>query len=427
MTNVKKPEGLDAPMMTFAHAREFPSLDFKEVVRPNFDTLYSALWMDLTEEPAVFHQPEGPKKGNFYLAPTLSMWTDVTGSAGWRTTGTEPGDYAYVPKGWSGSLPDGVVRVESPTPYVWMIGRTATFGPDDYDAVHKFQDGMKVAPLSAYGKDWSAPEGKVDSSIDMKTPPLKQVQEMSAKDFFTEAAELMKLHPPKDTDYSQVWRLARVGIVPGEDFEFDSLDSKVQDALDSARKDAYKMIQDRYNTLGDIHNGWQMLTGTLGSYGIHYLQRAGVDLAGLGCNQVADAIYPLLMSDADGNEIKAGSDYTLHFDKDKIPPVDGFWSLTLYDADGFAVPNKLNRASLASWMDLDHNGDGSVDIYVQADSPGKDKESNWLPAPSDKTWNITMRLYAPKRAAIDGSWVPPAVRKASAPSTSAAGTDSPAS
>ena len=187
------------------------------------------------------------------------------------------------------------------------------------------------------------------------------------------------------------------------------------------------MIQDRYNTLGDIHNGWQMLTGTLGSYGIQYLQRAGVDLAGLGCNQVADAMYPLLMSDADGNEIKAGSDYTLHFDKDKIPPVDGFWSLTLYDADGFAVPNKLNRANLASWMDLDHNGDGSVDIYVQADSPGKDKESNWLPAPSDKAWNIAMRLYAPKRAAIDGSWVPPAVKKASAPSTSAAGTDSPAS
>jgi hypothetical protein len=407
MTNVVEPKGTSAPVGQFAHFRKFPELTFKAVVRPNFDTLYSSLHMDLTKEPMILSLPDS--KGRYYLAPVLSMWTDVIASPGWRTTGTGAGNYGFVPPGWTGTLPDGVVRVEAETPYVWMIGRTKAEGADDYPAVHAFQDGMKIAPLSQWGKDWKAPDGKVDPSIDMKTAPLAQVRDMSAKEFFEYAAELMKLHPPKTTDYSQVWRMERIGIIPGKDLAFDSLDASVQGELQKARKEAYARIKAKTANLGALKNGWQLLLGTVGSYGIEYLQRAGVDLAGLGCNQLADAYYPLL-----AENIGPTSDtYTMHFDKGKTPPAKAFWSYTLYDDDGFAVPNSLNRGNLSSWMDLAYNSDGSLDLYMGPTSPGKDKESNWLPAPSDKAWNLTLRLYAPEEAAREGTWVPPPVTKAS--------------
>ena len=161
--------------------------------------------------------------------------------------------------------------------------------------------------------------------------------------------------------------------------------------------------------LGTKHNGWQMLLSAIGSYGIDYLQRAAVDLIGLGANQLADAIYPQLLTDADGKPLTGENQYVLHFDKDELPPAGAFWSLTLYDKDGFAIPNPLNRANLSSWMDLKYDTDGSIDLYFQADSPGRDKEANWLPVPKQGTWNLTLRLYAPKREALDGTWTPPAI------------------
>lgn len=338
-----EPKGIDGPLDTFASFKSYPPLDFTEVVRPNFETLYTTLWMDLTEEPKILSLPDA--KGRYYLAPTLPMWTDVIAAPGWRTTGTGAADYAYVPPGWEGTLPDGVVRVESATCYLWMIGRTAASGPDDYDAVHEFQAGMKVTPLSQWGKDWKSAAGTVDPSIDTKTPPLQQVEDMSAKDFFAYGAELMELHPPKNTDYSQVWRMARIGLIPGEDFAMN---------------------------------------------------------------------------------IGPTSDmYLLHFDTDQIPPVGAFWSITMYDDDGFADPNSLDRGNLASRMDLKFNEDGSLDLYVGATSPGKDKESNWLPAPLDKPWNVCMRRYAPKTAALNGTWNPPPLKQKNRPSNVLAAIPSP--
>jgi hypothetical protein len=404
MTNVTEPKGIDGPLDHFASFKAYPPLDFTEVVRPNFDTLYTSLWMDLTEEPRILSLPDA--KGRYYLAPVLSMWTDIIASPGWRTTGTGPQHLAYVPPGWVGTLPAGVTRIESESRYAWMIGRTAASGPDDYDAVHEFQNGMKITPLSQWGKDWKAPAGTVDSSIDTKTPPLSQVENMSAKDYFAYGADLMKLHPPKNTDTSQVFRLAHIGLVPGEDFKMKGL---TDDQLENARKSGFAKIKDHSYHLGSEHDGWNLLLGTLGSYGIEYLQRASVGLFGLGCNQLADAYYPVLT-----DNIGPTSDtYVLHFDKGQAPPAGNLWSITLYNDKGFTTPNSLNRANLASHMDLNSNADGSIDLYIGATSPGKDKESNWLPAPSDKAWNLTMRLYPPGPTAIDGTWTPPALKKMS--------------
>jgi hypothetical protein len=268
---------------------------------------------------------------------------------------------------------------------------------------------MKITPLSQWGKTWKAPAGKVNPKIDMKTPPSKQVENMSGQQFFEYGARLMKLHPPKATDFSQVARMAHLGIVPGEDLNFDRLDRSVQQALNDAPPAGLKQMKIKFTKLGAKVNGWQMLLGTFGSYGIEYLQRAAVALEGLGCNQTADAIYPQLLTDADGKPLTGASQYVIHFDKDELPPAIAFWSFTLYDKDGFAVPNPLNRATLSSWMDLKYNTDGSIDLYFQSDSPGKDKEANWLPSPKQGTWNLTLRLYAPKREALDGTWSPPAI------------------
>jgi hypothetical protein len=411
MTNVEKwdGKGISAPMNTFGNFRAFPPLDFKTVVRPNFDTMYSSLWMDMSKEPMILSIPDS--EGRYYLMPSLDMWTDVFAAPGWRTTGTKEGNYAYVPPGWQGKLPEGVTRVDAPTPTIWFIGRTKTEGEKAYDTVHKFQDGLKITPLSQWGKSWTAPAGKVDPSIDMKTPPMKQVNNMSGKEFFEYAAELMKLHLPQATDFSQIARLKHVGIVPGKDLDFDKLNPANQKALNAAPAAAMKQIHGHTAKLGSVKNGWQMVISTMGVYGIDYLQRATVTFVGLGANQLADAIYPLLLTDADGKSLSGEGQYVIHFDKDELPPAEAFWSITLYNMDGFAVPNPLNRANLSSWMPLTYNADGSLDLYVQSESPGKDKEANWLPSPKDKQWNLTMRLYAPEPSALNGAWSPTALKQ----------------
>ena len=215
LTNVERAEGISAPMNTFANIPAYPTADMRVVVRPNFDTLYSSGWLDLTKEPVVVSVPD--TGGRYYLFPMLDMWTDVFASPGWRTTGTQAANFLVTPPGWTGSVPDGMQQIKAPTPYVWIIGRTKTDGPPDYDAVHKIQAGYKITPLSRWGKTAEAVTGKVDPSVDMKTPPKIQVDTMSADKYFTYAAEVMKVNPPHITDEPIVARMKRIGIEAGQE------------------------------------------------------------------------------------------------------------------------------------------------------------------------------------------------------------------
>ena len=166
--------------------------------------------------------------GRFYLLPMLDMWTDVFASPGWRTTGTEAGNFLVTPPGWHGTLPEGFSRIAAPTPYIWIIGRTRTDGPADYDAVHKIQAGYKVTPLSNWGKPSAPVAVKIDPTADMKTSPKIQVDTMPAAKYFTYAAELLKLHPPHITDEPIIAQMKRIGIEPGKSFDFDQLDPTVR-------------------------------------------------------------------------------------------------------------------------------------------------------------------------------------------------------
>jgi len=412
LTNATKVDGIHAPMNTFANIPEFPSADMKVVVRPNFDTLYSSAWLDLTKEPMIVSVPD--TGGRYYLLPMLDMWTDVFASPGWRTTGTQAGDYAVVPPGWSGTMPAGVVRIDAPTPYVWIIGRTKTDGPPDYDAVHKVQAGYKVTPMSQWGKAAEPVAGAVDPGIDMKTPPKTQVDTMPADKFFAYAAEILKLHPPHVTDQPIIAQMKRIGIERGKSFEIDKLDPAIKTALTSVPQDALNLMAWKVRSLAGVANGWSMNTDTMGVYGNYYLKRAIVTQLGLGANLPEDAIYPLNLADETGKPLDGASAYVLHFEKGATPPVSAFWSVTLYDNDGFQVANSLNRFAVSSWMPFKFNSDGSLDLYFQNASPGADKEANWLPAPKGP-FNLTMRLYAPKSDALTGRWNPPPVMKTAAP------------
>ena len=399
------------PMNMFVSVPTYPPADLKIVVRPNFDTLYSVAWLDLTKEPMVVSAPD--TGGRYYLLPRLDMWSDVFASPGWRTTGTSAGSFLVTPPAWSGAVPSGLWRIESPTPFVWIIGRTKTDGPSDYDAVHKIQAGYKITPLSQWGKTASPPTVTIDPSVDMKTPPKVQVDTMPAEKYFAYAAELLKANPPHITDEPIIALLKKLGFEVGKSYDVQKLDPAIRNALASAPEEARQLMSWKLATLARVVNGWSMNTDTMGVYGNYYLKRAIIAQYGLGANLPEDAIYPANLADEAGKPLDGANKYTLHFDKGGTPPAAAFWSITLYDDAGYQVANPLNRFAVSSWMPFKYNADGSLDLYFQSDNPGADKEANWLPAPKG-AFNLLMRLYAPKSEALTGKWNPPPVVRAAA-------------
>jgi hypothetical protein len=411
MTNVAKPEGTRAPMGQFARLREYPTAAFRDVTAPNADTLYTIAWLDVSREPWVLSIPD--MKDRYFLFPMLSGWTDVFQVPGKRTTGTKAQKYAITGPGWTGTLPEGVTEYKSPTGIVWILGRIYCTGtPQDFKAVHALQDKFSVVPLSAYGKPYTSPEGKLDPNIHMKTAVREQVNKLDGAAYFRLMADLMKTNPPAAADAPMVEKMARIGIVPGKDFDMGKLDPVVTKVLQGTPEVAQEKIMAHMKDAGTLVNGWTF-SMKVGTYGTDYLQRAFITAIGLGANRPQDAIYPTSEKDADGQPYDGAGKYVMHLDKGQMPPADAFWSLTMYDDKYFFVPNKLSRYTLSSRNKFKANKDGSVDIYIQKDSPGKAREANWLPAPEGR-FVLMLRLYWPREtppSIIDGSWKPPEVKK----------------
>jgi hypothetical protein len=308
----------------------------------------------------------------------------------------------------------GVTEYKSPTAMVWLLGRIYCTGtPADYAAVHALQDKFSLVPLSSYGKPYTPPPGTVDPSVDMKAGIRDQVDAMDITAYFNYLAQLMKTNPPSADDAPLVARMAKIGLVPGQDFDSSKLDAFDKEAVKGVPKLAQLKIISYLKDAGRKVNGWAVITKT-GLYGTDYLDRALITAIGLGANRPQDAIYPTSEKDAAGKEYDGASNkYVMHIDKGQFPPVNGFWSLTMYDEHYFFVPNALNRYTLSARNKFVTNADGSVDLYLQAESPGKGKEANWLPAPKAKFIPM-MRLYWPKEtppSLIDGSWNPPAIKQ----------------
>jgi hypothetical protein len=411
ITNVAAPVGTRAPMGQIIKLRAYPDATFRDVTAPNADTLYTTSFFDVGDEPWVLSVPD--MKDRYFLLPMLSGWTDVFEVPGKRTTGTKAQTCLISGPGWTGTVPEGMKQLKSPTSIVWLLGRIYCTGtPEDYAAVHALQDQFKLYPLSAHGKAWTPPEGKVDAAIDMKTAVREQVNRLTATEYFTLLAELLKRNPPSSKDAPALKRFERIGLVPGKSFDPKAIHPRWEKRLPSLSFDRI-MLHFKFSG-GDVKqvNGWGFTTKT-GLYGTNYIQRALVTAIGLGANRPQDAVYPTSLKPSARGSYDGANTYVMRFAKGQLPPVQGFWSLTMYDEDYFFVANPINRYSMSARTNPKLEKDGSLILYIQNESPGADKEANWLPAPKGK-FLLMMRLYWPretKPSIIDGTWAIPPVKK----------------
>jgi hypothetical protein len=405
-TNVEEPRGTFAPINQITHMRDVPDENWTIVVRPNADTLYSPLVYEVSQEPLVVIAPDAGDR--YYLLQCFDLWTDIFAAPGTRTTGNAAHTFAIAGPDWQGTLPEGVRLYRSPTNQGTMIGRVQVNGKDDHAAVHAFQDRLSVVPLSAYGTPYTPPKGKMDLALDMSPPP-DQVDAMDAASFFELFAHLMKRNPPHVNDAPMVDRLARIGIVPGESFEFARAPEDVQAALNDTPSSMLPLIKPTFVNSGIYANGWKTNLTAIGTYGTDYLHRAGVAYGGWGANVPQDAIYPSVTIDQNGDSLRSDHQYVLHFDSDQLPPARAFWSLTMYDDRQLFTANPLHRYAIGDRDALAYNADGSLDLSIQRESPGADREANWLPAPQSGEFTLNLRIYWPTLEATMGQWSPPPV------------------
>ena len=409
-TNVPHMEGARGPMGQIIRLRQYPDASYRDVTAPNADTLYTVAFFDVGKEPWLLSVPD--MKDRYFLLPMLDGWTNVFAVPGKRTTGGGAQTYAITGPGWSGSLPSGVKEINSPTSMVWLLGRIyCTGSPEDYSVVHALQDEFKLVPLSSHGKEYTPAAATVDASVDMKTAVREQVNRMDAVSYFTLLARLMKANPPAAADAPELEKFAKIGLVPGQDFDASKLDADFVKRIPQVAFDRI-MLQFKVGKAVKNINGWMFDTET-GVYGTDYLNRAFVAAIGLGANRIQDAVYPTSLKDTEGNGYDGANKYVIHFPKGELPPAEGFWSITMYDSNYFFVSNPLNRYSISARQNLKTNADGSTDLYIQHETPGADKESNWLPAPAGK-FILMLRMYWPSEkppSIIDGTWTPPAAKR----------------
>ena len=413
-TNVEAPgiKQSSAPINQFGHYREFPDHNLTDVVKPNVDTYYSTFFFDLSEEAFVLSVPATER---YYLLPMLDAYTNVFESPGTRTTGTDAEDFLITGPFWEGEVPDGMTQIKAPTSLVWLLGRTQVNSKKDGATVVKaIQDGYKLVPLKSFGKAYTAPKGVVNEEY-KSIVPVKTIEAMPISTFFNELAALMVKNPPLEGDDAIINDMAKIGIVAGKPFSMDGFSDAVKEklkAIPNAVDKNFKSIiasQDPSTLINGWSKSYQM--PNMGNYGKDYDFRALIAYVGLGANLSKDAVYPNTALDGDGNLLDAENKYVVHFEKDQIPPANAFWSLTVYNDQNFLAENPINRFALGDRDKLAYNADGSLDIYVQRENPGKAKYSNWLPTPAKGNFELTLRLYWPKEEVLDGTWTPVPVQK----------------
>ena len=400
-----------APMNQFAHAPALPDARFTGGARPNVDTLQSSLWFDVSDEPLILRLPDSG--GRYYVLTILDLWSDVFAAPGKRTTGTGPQRYAIVGPRWTGRLPDGVEPLRSPTSMGWVVCRIQTNGGHDLGDVHAFQAGLRAAPLSAIGRTTAVPRAGGDPPVAIMPPtaPVNQVARMDGATLFSRFAALTTENPPHPNDYPQLQRMQRLGIVPGVPVTRERLSSNAWTALDRAIPFAQRKIRDHATRAARIMNGWVMMASPIGTYGTDYLKRALIAFMGLGASPVEDAIFPTAFTMADGSPFDSDAKYEVRLPHNGQPPARAFWSLTMYNDQQLFADNPIQRYAIGNREHLRYDSDGSLMLYIQRESPGRDRESNWLPTPRQGAFTMTLRLYWPEPKALDGTWAPPLVKR----------------
>lgn len=391
-----------------AHVRSLPEAGFTAVVRPNADTLYSIAWLELGAVPLQLDIP--PMEGRYWLFQGLDAWTNVFADAGVRTLGDGHTSVLIAGPDFEGEAPEGMVLYRSPTRMAWLLGRIEIDGGDDLHAVHRLQDGVRLYPYRAMPGGQGVSLERPLAGTGGATPP-ERVAELDAPTFLNRLGALMVANPPASSDRDALHRLQAINGGPGQAVDWSEYGILAMQAMlrgvDAARA--------RLDAGPVQASGWTVPEGHIGRYGGDHAYRAGVAHYGLGANLPEDAVYPAASRDADGEPLAGGVHYRIRFAPGNLPPVNAFWSVTLYDADGYFIANDANRHALTSRDALVADEDGTITLDIHAGPPEEGRESNWLPAPPRGAFTLLARLYWPQESVLDGSWTMPPVERVEEP------------
>jgi hypothetical protein len=393
--------------------RQFPNAQFKEVVRPNVDTLYTTAFISMKEGPWAFEMPANNKR--YELMPFMDAWTNVFASPGTRTSGNQGATYLLAGPEWNGQVPKGMTLLKSPTDMVWLIGRTQTNGTADFATVHELQNRLRLTK-------WPQPPDSLSASTDSKRDaqpswqvstepsltPVAQMKALNTTEFFNRLMKLMVSNPPSPEDAPLLARLAQLEIKPGQAVHLSGSNAL---SFSLGRWIANQRVMKALNTKAQ-DGSWSYPPLNLGRYGTDYNTRAAVAMVGLGANLPEDAMYPNTVLDHQGQALNGKHRYRLHFAANALPPVKAFWSITAYGADEFLIDNPLQRFAIGDRDPLVFNADGSLDLWVQATPPSqKEAAANWLPVQMGAPFLLNARLYWPEDKALNGQWKMPVVER----------------
>jgi hypothetical protein len=391
-----------APLNYFWHIPNLTDAKYRDGGSPNQDTLYSCAWVDVGKEPVILSHPDLGSR--FFTFELGDLSSDNFAVVGGNTTGSKAGNFAIVGPNWNGTLPTGVQKLPpSTTNAVLILGRTLVNGNADVPEAHKFMSQYKLTPLSLWGKpDAKVPEDReVFKPFDAKTDPLADWKTMN---------KAMTENPPEPRHQLLVKQFADIGVGPGQDV--DKLDEPTKRGLARAAAEGRRILVDSIeNPKFKTINGWKYPPPQMGRAGTvdDFLTRAGKQcMWGIISQDPAQATYLSTQTDQQGQGLNGASRYSMHFPPGGLPEVKAFWSLTLYDETHNFVDNPLNRYSLGDRSrEMKKDADGGLTLYIQAESPGGDKEGNWLPAPGGKPFSLTLRTYIPGKSIVDQTWAPP--------------------
>jgi hypothetical protein len=411
------PMAADATPNRFLHIPILANPSFRSVVRPNVDTLYSTAWLDLSGEPVLLTLP--PSDGRYFLVQCMDAWTNVFAAPGSRTLGNQGATYAIVGPNWHGELPTQPTQIavlHAPTPMVWVLGRVYVRDPDDLAAARAFQRRLDLRPVSraddaAYHAALPHPRDPSATRRIMRD----LLHDLGPAAFFERFARLTAANPPSPPDPSFTRDvLAPLGLAAGAPVTWASLAEARRRDLAGGLERVLHQLEDpaqRRQHSAVTPTGWSSLAPELGqgSYGVNYAARAAVAAIGLGANLRIDAIYMNASVDAGGQPLDGSKRYRLRFAAGSAPPVHAFWSVTLYDEQGYLVANPIGRHAIKSGDPLVAEPDGALVIDLGPDDPGPERRAHWLPTPAHQRFELSLRAYWPDDALLQERWSPPAV------------------
>jgi hypothetical protein len=390
---------LFAPVNQVASAWGMLGPKFSAVQSGNADTLYSVTWFDSSDEPYVLHLPDAD--GRYYTYQFIDAWTNNFTYASTRTMGSQAQDYALVAPGWTGKLPTGVTRVDCPNPTGFIIGRWFVADESDVPAVNKLQRKVTMTPLSKYATSYTAP----------KVPVVAAKDYSGDLSFFDQLGDTLAINGAPAADDGLLGLLGTIGLSVDHGFDASALSDDDKQALARAATDGEAVLAAASAGLGTEVNGWQLAPVLDDYFGTDYMTRGAIGYQAMFENTPIEAYYPSVFVDLDGNALDGSKgNYTMRFEKGKPPPVGAFWSTSMYDAaKRLMVDNSINRYKIGSADNLAVADDGSTTLYIQAESPGKEHEGNWLPAPKEPFYML-FRMYLPDIEILNGQYHLPGIK-----------------